>query len=290
MTLLQAGLTDGIIGVSYLFFFRLLIDAITAFVLIRYIYFPIYKTRDYMFLFFIFNLLIFIITFLLSSIHLSIGTAFGLFAVFSMLKYRTERMSVKNMTYIFLLIAIGLINGVGKLTWEFICLLSMFILAVAYLLESWWLTEKQTQQTEISINLKHIRLEQQDDLIADIEMKLGVKIIQIVIKKVDFVKQIAIIDICYYNGRQVIIENKDGHFIENDPAILKIADPTSVNNFDLPHAAKNTFMDINGSEFHSLIVQKPKEKFKIKDRDLKFKDEKGFEIIRERKKEKRKLA
>src|SRR6476469_6944564 len=95
--------------------FRLLIDLATIFVLVRLIYFPLYKQSEFFFMFVIFNLIIFMISFLLNKVDLSMGAAFGLFAVFSMLRYRTESISIKDMTYLFLCIAIGLLTAVTKI-------------------------------------------------------------------------------------------------------------------------------------------------------------------------------
>ena len=78
---------------------RILIDLTSVFILIRFVYYPIYKHRELFFTFFIFNIIIFLICFLLNKVELSMGAAFGLFAVFSMLRYRTEDISIKDMTY-----------------------------------------------------------------------------------------------------------------------------------------------------------------------------------------------
>src|ERR1700749_613426 len=96
------------------FFIRLVIDFISVFILIRFIYFPVYKNRENFFTLFIFNLIIFLITFILNKSDMSMGAAFGLFAVFSMLKYRTEGITSKDMTYMFLVIAMGLITALSK--------------------------------------------------------------------------------------------------------------------------------------------------------------------------------
>src|SRR5688572_30282406 len=77
---------------------RLLIDLATVFVLVRLIYYPLYKQREFFFMYFIFNIIIFLISFLLNKVELSMGAAFGLFAVFSMLWYRTDSISIKDMT------------------------------------------------------------------------------------------------------------------------------------------------------------------------------------------------
>src|SRR3954470_8553244 len=122
--------------------FRLLIDLATIFVLVRLIYYPIYKQSEFFFMFVIFNLIIFMISFLLNKVDLSMGAAFGLFAVFSMLRYRTESISIKDMTYLFLCIAIGLVTAVTKIKgapdnfeYLFLVILNAAILLITYLLE-----------------------------------------------------------------------------------------------------------------------------------------------------------
>ena len=74
------------------------------FILIRLIYYPIHRKKDYLFTYFLFNILIFFLCVLLNSVKLSIGFAFGLFAIFGVLRYRTEQISIKDMTYLFAVI------------------------------------------------------------------------------------------------------------------------------------------------------------------------------------------
>src|SRR4051812_3086875 len=95
---------------------RFLIDIVSVFILLRLVYYRVYKRSDLFFTFFIFNIVIFLICFLLNKVNISMGAAFGLFAVFSMLRYRTEDISIKDMSYLFLVIAIGLIAAVAQIT------------------------------------------------------------------------------------------------------------------------------------------------------------------------------
>ena len=81
---------------SQKFFIRLIIDMTSVFVLIRLIYFPNYRNKEFFFTFFIFNLIIFLVTFLMNKVEMSIGAAFGLFAVFGILRYRIEDISIKS--------------------------------------------------------------------------------------------------------------------------------------------------------------------------------------------------
>ena len=123
--------------------FRLLIDLSSVFILVRFIYYPIYKHRELFFTYFIFNIIIFLISFLLNKVDLSMGAAFGLFAVFSMLRYKTEEIAIKDMTYLFLTITIGLVSAVTKvkdtsdnIEYLFLIGINAVVLLITYLLES----------------------------------------------------------------------------------------------------------------------------------------------------------
>src|ERR1041385_1059666 len=97
------------------FFARLGIDIFFLIILVRFIYLPVYKRRDHIFTFFMFNMTIFMITYLLSANKsLNTGAAFGMFAVFSLLRYRTEDISARDMTYLFMTIALGLMSSINR--------------------------------------------------------------------------------------------------------------------------------------------------------------------------------
>lgn len=180
------------------FWTRLSINLVSVFILIRFIYYPIYKNRGFFFTFFIFNLIIFLITFLLNKVEMSMGAAFGLFAVFSMLRYRTEGISMKDMTYLFLAIAMGLITAVSKGNWDELSLLNLIIIAFTYLLESNLLLKKEASKVIQYENIEMIKPEFKEALIADLESRTGIKINRIAISKVDFLKDTAVIRIYYY--------------------------------------------------------------------------------------------
>ncbi|MBN8695531.1 MAG: DUF4956 domain-containing protein [Bacteroidetes bacterium] len=205
MELLQA-VNEETVGVTFdlfeklsaKFFSRLCIDFVSVFILIRFIYYPIYKNREFFFTFFIFNLIIFLITFLLNKVEMSMGAAFGLFAVFSMLRYRTEGISMKDMTYLFLVIAMGLITAISKGNWDELSLLNGIILVFTYLLESNVLLKKEASKTIQYENIEMIKPEFRQQLILDLESRTGIKINRISINKVDFLKDTAVIRIYYY--------------------------------------------------------------------------------------------
>jgi len=180
------------------FFMRLGIDLVSMLILVRLIYFPAHKSKEYFFTFFIFNLLIFLITYLLNKVEMSMGAAFGLFAVFSMLRYRTEGITIKDMTYLFLVIAIGLINAVAKGNWDEFILLNFIILGFTYLLESNLLMKKETTKIIEYENIELIKRERREELMSDLESRTGIKINRINISEINFLRDTAIIIIYYY--------------------------------------------------------------------------------------------
>jgi hypothetical protein len=183
------------------FFIRLGIDFVSVFVLIRFIYFPVYKNRENFFTLFIFNLIIFLITFILNKSDMSMGAAFGLFAVFSMLKYRTEGITPKDMTYLFLVIAMGLITALSKGSYFELAFIDFIILLFTFALETSILMKKEVSKAIQYENIEMIKPEFREQLIADLEQRMGLKINRLSIGKVDFLKDTAIVRIYYYETK-----------------------------------------------------------------------------------------
>lgn len=184
---------------------RILIDIASVFILVRYIYFPIYRHREYFFMFVIFNLIIFLVSFLLNKVELSMGAAFGLFAVFSMLRYRTDNISIKDMTYLFLSIAIGLVSAVTKIkgapdNYEYLFLvgINLTILAITYLLESKIFNKKEHIKTIIYENIELIQSNRQEELLADIRQRTGIDVHRVSVQQINFLKDSAQLKIYYY--------------------------------------------------------------------------------------------
>jgi hypothetical protein len=202
MTTLQAGIETvagsdhyEFLKTLYKFGWRLFLDFITVLVLLRFIYYPKYKHNDLFFTFFIFNLIIFFICFLLNRIEMSLGAAFGLFAVFSMLRYRTEDLSIKDMTYLFLVIAIGLISAVTKLKntpdvyeFLFIAATNTMLLLVTYIFEKNVFFKREGVMMVNYEKLDLILPGKDQELLQDLKQRLGISVKRVKTGKIDFVK------------------------------------------------------------------------------------------------------
>src|SRR5258706_6551028 len=96
------------------FIVRFAFNFVIAYIVIRWIYYPVHKNKDYFFTYFLFNIIIFVLCYMMKNTQLEIGVAFGLFAVFSILRYRTMNVSVMDMSYLFVVISIGVINSLSN--------------------------------------------------------------------------------------------------------------------------------------------------------------------------------
>lgn len=128
------------------------------------------------------------------------GAAFGLFAVFSMLRYRTEDISTKDMTYLFLAIAMGLITAVSKGSWDELIFLNVFMILITYLLENRIFMKHEVSKIVTYEKIELIKPARRAELIADLEDRMGVKINQVMIGKVDFLRDTALIHVFYYES------------------------------------------------------------------------------------------
>lgn len=184
--------------ISFKFLSRFLVDILSVFILIRVIYFRHYKRTDLFLTFFSFNIIIFLITYLLNKVEMSMGAAFGLFAVFSMLRYRTEGISAKDMTYLFIAIAMGLVTAISQGSWDELCLMNFILLIITALLEGNILMKKELTKNVIYDKIHLITPEKRDELIADLRERTGLDIQRVSIHDFDFLKDATNLTIFYY--------------------------------------------------------------------------------------------
>jgi hypothetical protein len=184
------------------FFMRLLVDILSMIILVRLIYYPVYQKRDYFFTFFMFNITIFVITFLLNTkTGFSTGAAFGLFAVFSLLRYRTEDISARDMTYLFMVIALGLISSVNKGNILEIVIINAIIISTAFLLDGNLLMKTEFVKNIQYENIELIKPENHEKLIEDLRLRTGLNIHKVSVGRIDFLRDMATIKIYYYDNQ-----------------------------------------------------------------------------------------
>ncbi len=166
--------------------------------IIRFFYYPKSRRRDYFFTFTLISISIFLMIFLLGSVKLKIGFALGLFAIFGIIRYRTESMPVREMTYLFVIIAISVINALAvNLSYaELACTDLIFVLCI-------WLCESNRWLKHVSCKLvQYDRIElivpqRQDELLEDLRQRTGLPIIKVEVGYIDFLRDAAMLKIYY---------------------------------------------------------------------------------------------
>ncbi len=184
--------------------FKFTIDMVVVFILIRVIYYRIHRKKDYLFTYFLFNILIFFLCVLLNNVKLSTGFAFGLFAIFSVLRYRTEQLSVKDMTYLFAVIALAVINALvsKKISIAELAFTDGMILLMTYVLENQWLTRHEAMKTIIYEKIDLIKPENKDKLWKDLSDRLGIKVSRVEVGRIDLLRDTAQLRVFYFEDEQ----------------------------------------------------------------------------------------
>lgn len=184
--------------------FKFGLDLLVVYVLIRLIYYPIHRKKDFLFTYFLFNVLIFFLCGLLNSVKLSTGFAFGLFAIFSILRYRTEQISIKDMTYLLAVIAVAVMNALfgKKVSLVELLFTNALILITTYVLEHLWLTRHEAMRQITYERIDLIKPENRDKLMDDLRERLGVRPSRIEVGRIDLLRDTAQLRVFYYDDEQ----------------------------------------------------------------------------------------
>ncbi len=170
-----------------------------AFIIIKLIYQRNHTNNDFVFTYFMFNSLIFFFAFLLSNVTINIGFAFGLFAVFAILRYRTDPIPIKEMTYLFIVITIGVINALSSAEVSYAELLftNVALVGLTYFLETYWRKNLLVRITIEYEKIENIKPENHDTLLADLKERTGLNIQSFEFRRMNFLRDTARIRIYY---------------------------------------------------------------------------------------------
>ena len=180
--------------------FKFSIDLLFLIIIVRVIYYRIKDEKDYVFTFFMFNILTFFICFLLRKVPMEMGFALGLFAVFGILRYRTEAIPIRQKTYLFIVIGLSMINSLANksISWFEILLANGIITIITYLIDRVWFSTIELTKTILYEKIELIKPENEQELIEDLKQRTGLKIVAVKVDKVDFLRDTAQIKIYYH--------------------------------------------------------------------------------------------
>lgn len=176
-----------------------LINIISIMIVVRGLYYPKCKRGEFFFTYILIAISTFMLIYVLGDVKLKAGIALGLFAIFSIIRYRTEQVAIREMTYLFIIIAISAINGltVSELSYgEVLIINALFIISI-WLCESKLLISHYSYKVIKYDNINLITEDKRDELIADLEKRTGLKIEKVEVGSIDFLKDAAIVKMYY---------------------------------------------------------------------------------------------
>lgn len=180
--------------------FKFGINFIFLIIIVRLIYYRVKDDKDYVFTYIMFNILTFFICFLLRKVPMQMGFALGLFAVFGILRYRTEAIPIRQMTYLFIVIGISMINALSNKSISIFEVLftNALIALITYLIDRLWFQTIEEKKNIVYEKIELIKPEKKQELIKDLKERTGLPIHEVKIEKIDFLKDTAAVTI-YYN-------------------------------------------------------------------------------------------
>ena len=176
-----------------------LINLVAIMIIVRWLYYPKCKRGEFFFTYILIAISTFMLIYVLGDVKLKAGIALGLFAMFSIIRYRTEQIAIREMTYLFIIIALSAINGltISELSLgEVIVINALFILAII-ICESKLLISHYSYKVIKYDNIGLITPDKRDELIADLEKRTGLKVIKVEVGAIDFLKDAAIVKMYY---------------------------------------------------------------------------------------------
>ena len=178
---------------------RFVFNLLVILILVAGLYARNSRRRDFFFSFIAIGIVIFLLCFLLESVKMELGFAFGLFAIFGIIRYRTDAIPIKEMTYLFIIIAVSVINALAnkKISHAELILTNAIIIAGLWGLEKVLHLRQEVSQLIIYEKIENLQIGKKEELLADLKMRTGIDIKHFEIQKIDFLRDVGYINIFY---------------------------------------------------------------------------------------------
>jgi hypothetical protein len=177
---------------------RFAFNLLICWVIIQFFYYKKSRRKDYYFTFMLFSVTIFFLLFLLQSIPMQIGFALGLFAIFGMIRYRTETVQIREMTYLFVIIGISVVNGLAmEVPYASVITANLLFVLVIWLLESNQFLIHTSNKIILYEKIALIKPDRYNDLLADLKDRTGLDITKIEVGHIDFLRDVAYLKVYY---------------------------------------------------------------------------------------------
>jgi hypothetical protein len=185
--------------------------------IVRGIYYKKTKRSDFLFTFLMIGISIFLMCFLLESVKLELGFALGLFAVFGIIRYRTTTIQIKEMTYLFIVISLSVINALSnkKISYAELLLANAVVIGIVYFIERIKMLEPESFAIVMYEKIELVSPDKRSELIADLEQRMSIKISRIEITNIDYIRDSAKIKVFFLKSDQTWSNDKTIDYRQN---------------------------------------------------------------------------
>lgn|SRR5574344_176835 len=203
----------------YLLLAHFVVTMAVVMVIVHFMYYPKSKRRDYYFTYVLISVCIFMLIFLMGGVKMKVGVALGLFAIFGIIRYRTESVPIREMTYLFLVIALSALNGLSSsLSWVEILSANVLTILAVWLCESHKFASNYSCKYVKYDNINLILPAKRQEMMEDLKNRTGLKIYRVEVGSIDFLKDCALVKIYYEDNDHV--ENS----VDNEYKLPKMYD------------------------------------------------------------------
>ena len=192
------GVSESFVTLPMMFLFNFLV----TWVIVYFIYYRQSRRRDYYSTFMLFSSAMFLLLWLMQILDIQTGFVLGLFAIFGMIRYRTETVPIREMTYLFIIIALSVINSLSLkadgLAWYQLLLANILFVVLTFAFDLWQNRKRLTSKIILYERIENIVPERRAELLADIEARTGIKPVSVEIGDIDFLRDVAYVKVSYY--------------------------------------------------------------------------------------------
>ncbi|MFH2143797.1 MAG: DUF4956 domain-containing protein [Bacteroidota bacterium] len=197
---------------------RFIFNLVITVIIVRWLYYSIAKRKDYLFTYILISTITFLLCYMLGSVKLQLGFALGLFAIFGIIRYRTSQIPIKEMTYLFIIIGVSVINALSnkKISYSELLFTNLIIIFITWILEKVWLLRHESMRQIIYEKIDLIKPENKKELHADLENRTGLKISRVEIGRIDFLRDTARLRIYFFESDQEYFTDDMNNVVDDD--------------------------------------------------------------------------
>jgi hypothetical protein len=188
---------------------RFIFNLLVVGIIVRGLYYTITRKKNYLFSFMLIGVVVFLVCYLLESLGLGVGFALGLFAIFGIIRYRTNPIPIKEMTYVFIVIGVSVVNGLSTkdVTYLELVFTNIIIILIVYVLERVWLMKNEVKKVIDYEKIELIHPDRREELVEDLKQRTGLPINRIEIGRINFLRDTVRLLIYYQEERNHVINN-----------------------------------------------------------------------------------